>query len=136
MILEIQDPGWDFTSLFVTGGIAVVVLAIGLLTYLRLRDVMSESDTFGVWTLTVVIAAMALGAGVLVGNSVYDRAIQDEKIAGLEELGFDQVYLYGDNFTASRDGAYFSGVLLEGEEPDTWEVAEVLPPVPVEENEK
>lgn len=137
MILEINDPGWDFTSMFIAGGIALVVLILGVILYLRTRDAMSENDTFAMGTaFALVAAAIFLMGGVVTGNSVHATQVRETKVAGLEELGFDQVDLSGDTFTASRDGAYFSGILLEGEESNTWQVAEVLPPVPVEPVEK
>ena len=133
MILEINDPGWDFTSMFVTGGIVLVILAVILFLHFRFRDTMSENDMFGMWTAAVLISAGIFGmGGLVVGNSVHATQVLETKTEGLEDLGFDQVSLYGDSFTASRDGAYFSGILLEGEKHNTWQVAEVLPPVPVE----
>ena len=133
MILEINDPGWDFTSMFIAGGVALLVLVFGVLLYLRVRDTMSENDTFAMGTTFVVVATtIFLMGGVVTGNSVHAAQVRETKVAGLEELGFDQVHLSGDTFTASRDGAYFSGILLEGEKSNTWQVAEVLPPVPVE----
>jgi hypothetical protein len=137
MILEIQDPGWDYTSFYVAGGVVLGVLAVGLVLHFRFRDIETESEMFTMWTAITLVCLIIFGlGGVAAGSSVYSSRVVETKVSGLEELGFDQVSLSGDYFTASRDGAYFSGVLLEGEEPDTWEVAEVLPPVPVEENEK
>lgn len=133
MILKINEPGWDFTSMFVTGGIVLVILAVILFLHFRFRDSMSENDMFAMWTVAVLVSAGIFGlGGVVTGNSVHAIQVTETKVAGLEDLGFSQVSLYGDTFTASRDGAYFSGILLDGEDHNTWQVAEVLPPVPVE----
>ena len=137
MILEIKDPGWNFSGMFITGGIWLVAVIIMLIWTWKTRDEMpntyNENLFHLAWALTTVVGlAVFLLGGVLAGAKQYDVDVRSAKIEALAELGFDRADISGNSFTANRDGAYFEGLLIPEKDDLTWSIAEVLAPIPVE----
>lgn len=137
MILEIKDPGWDFSGMFITGGVWLVGIVIMLIWTWKTRDetpnTYNENLFLLAWALTTVVGlAVFLLGGVLAGAKQYDVDVRAAKVEALAELGFDRADLSGNSFTANRDGAYFEGLLIPEKDNLTWSIAEVLTPIPVE----
>lgn len=119
MIIEIAGgtypaAGWWF--ILIPG--AIVVLGIISLTIWGDRE-------FLVGQIGLALAAIyALVFGVMVAPGVGLREEETQKVEALEEQGFENVDVDDDDsFTASRDGDYFSGSLLEIAE-NTYQVVE------------
>ncbi|UDL16481.1 membrane protein [Microbacterium phage Zooman] len=138
MILEIQDPGFNFTGVFWTGGIwlAAIIVMLGFTWATRDKPYSTYNENLfhlG-WALTMVLGLVIfLLGGVFSGAKIYEIAVTSAKVEALEELGFEQADISGNSFTANRDGAYFQGILVPEKEDNTWSISEIVPPIPVEE---
>ena len=123
-IITIADPGYPYDTLYLflaIGGAGIPVSALGfwLLGFDR-----------GAW-LGAIGATVGVGACIVggIGSMAqppidYGIRVEEAKAASLEEAGFTDVELSGDKFTASDDGAYFKGALVEVGDL-TWQVVEV-----------
>ena len=121
-IIAIADPGYQSgpllfgLSLLVAGLIALVVGAVAE----------EGGKRWGGFLVGVGVLATIYGgiSAPLMPWAAYEVAVRDAKVAALEEAGFTDMELEGDKFTASDDGAYFKGALVEvGDR--TWQVVEV-----------
>ena len=118
MIIEFADPGYDWG--FFWWPLGVLVLAIGLAVFLASIDRDIPAPVLG-----IPIAAMLM-VPTLFGVSSYGTRVGFEKMEQIESLGFSNVELSGDRFTAAtEDGEYFRGVLVDLE-PDEGYAYQVL----------
>lgn len=134
MILQVQDPGWDFTSLFIVVPILAVVIAVTVIITVKKGDEMDENTLFGTWSgVAIAVLIVFCVGGIGTGSKVYNEKIEDAQASGLEELGFSDVEMISpETFTATREGAHFDGLLIKQDAHLSWQVAEVLPPVLLE----
>lgn len=108
MIIEFADPGYNWWFLWwplIAIGIAIVIsIIIGAIWEEEAAPVAGFliSSAF----FAVLIGPLAFG---LLG---YDSQVSDAKESALTDLGFEHVEVSGDSFTASFEGAYFSGTLV------------------------
>ena len=121
-IITIADPGYQSgpllfgLSLLVVGLIAMVVGAVADGGGKRWGGLLAGVG---------LVATICGGIGApLMPWTAYEVAVREAKVASLEEAGFTDVELSGDKFTASDDGAYFKGALVEVGDL-TWQVVEV-----------
>lgn len=117
MIIEIAGgtyptAGWWF--IFIPVAIFVVGLVVNSFW----------DDGFAVATVGIFAAfTYALLFGLAMAPDLMEREEAAQKTQALEEQGFENVNVDGDSFTASRDGDYFSGSLLDLGE-NTYQVVE------------
>ena len=118
MIIEIAGgeyptAGWWFIL------IPAAIVVLGIVSLAIGRD-----DEFLVGRIGLALAAIyAIIFGILVAPSVVTAEETAQKVEALQEQGFENVDMDGDSFTASREGDYFSGSLLEIAE-NTYQVVE------------
>lgn len=137
MTIEFADPGVDWTALIVTGsGLVLLLLAAAVFGALyALRGFRSGAGT--VAQVLLVLAGFYAAFGVLLAGglttvSVYEDRVRWATTDALEAVGFSHIDYetssgYGGTFTASREGDYFRGHLidLEPAEGHAFQVVEI-----------
>ena len=119
MIIEIAGgtypaAGWWFIL------IPVAIIVVGVVVALFWNwDVASAIIGFG----ASVTLMYALLFAFVVAPDRMELKDAAQKTQALEEQGFENVDVDGDSFTASRDGDYFSGLLVKLAE-NTYQVVE------------
>jgi len=132
MTILVTVPGWDWTPVFWTGGIVLILFVWAVLA--------AVGYTLGWWSewvpaiswvaaLGVTLFGMGGAVAVVHGNATtqYNNAV----VAELEDAGFSNVDLAEDHesFVASENGEYFRGALITLEEKNgthLYQVAEVV----------
>lgn len=117
MIIEFADPGYNWLPIWV--GLAIVIVSISLMIalYPVLEDAVAPISMFPI---------MAIVLAPIWGSMVYGGAVSDATKAELIDLGFSDVQIDGDRFTAAtEDGQYFRGVLVDLE-PESGYAYQVL----------
>jgi len=123
MTIDISHVGFwapDTTLLFwVWVGVVVFFLALTIIGLLFDRDAMAGIG------LGLMAISIFLGGLVFAGTSAryYDSRVHSSKTLQLEEH-YSNVQLTGDKFTASLEGKYVSGALIESE-PGKFQVVEL-----------
>lgn len=88
---------------------ALILLAIAVTA-----DDFSDGDSVvGAWVLAIVSAIAVFG---IVSATIHTQESKQEdafKVEQLERLGFENVDYASGDFSASLDGAYFSGALVD-----------------------
>lgn len=127
MNISVIDPGWDFMPLVITGSIAAFLLLIAtLVSVLEYNDVFYD-DTSWVWAVAIPLSIIVvLVGGVFFQAATYENRLNDRVIEALEDQGFKNVDMDSNQsgFTASLDGEYFDGVLIEVGDLE-WQIAEI-----------
>lgn len=117
MIIEFADPGYNWIPIWI--GMAVVLLTIAtmIMLYPVLEDAVAPISMFAIPAIVI---------SPIFGFMVYDWAVRDTTKAELIDLGFSDVQIDGDRFTAAtEDGKYFRGVLVDLE-PESGYAYQVL----------
>ena len=120
MVFEVVDPGYPVWGWWFAAGLIVVVTALVLLdvTVIRHGGLAAVSVIGG-----IVLAVLAPGA---IAPADYDRQYTLQIEQGVESHGFENVDLTGRDFTASLDGEYFKGLVIEIET-DVFQIVQVVP---------
>ncbi len=128
MIITFKDPGWDYTTLWVTGSaLAVLVLIALILTGYRAsrRGSTQALDEwiFAIWMIALawgLLGVLAIGGG-LIGTEVYEDRYEAALVDALSDAGYEsiEVGVESTEFTAStEDGKYFHAFLVPLEAPE------------------
>lgn len=121
MTFEIVDPGFPVWAWLIPLILTVVVFP--LLCWLDWALDLNGS-LGGPAFAFLGVGGWAILCGII-GGGGYAEEVKSLKVAELEALGFEDVTLEVDKFTASQNGDYFSGALIEIDT-DTYQVAEVV----------
>lgn len=120
MIFEVVDPGYPAWGWWFAAGLIAVVTAPILLDVIVFRHGgMAAVSVIG----GIVLAVPVLGA---VAPADYDRQYDLQIAQGVESHGFENVDLTGRDFTASLDGEYFKGHVIEIET-DVFQIVQIVP---------
>jgi hypothetical protein len=118
--ITITDPGWDwvFTAWIVAlpaAGLLVVItlLALSFILPGRSRRKALRGGASAIGFITLILGAFAFLLIAMIGSDIYEDRIYALQTEALEDAGFEKVTLTYDRFTASMEGDYFSGVLVE-----------------------
>ena len=124
MIITFKDPGWDYTSLWITGSILAVfvIVALILTVYRASRRGSTESLDewiFAMWMISVcwLLLGVFLVGTYMMGAEIYEDRVDTALTEALSEAGYEEISLGTGDFTASDDGKYFHGFLVELEAP-------------------
>lgn len=114
MTIEFADPGYNWA--FVWWPLGVLIGVILLLIFVGYAvdwdDDNIALDLMGVF-LGISLVAM-LTVPTLTGMTFYGSDVTRKQISGLSQLGFSNVEVADDRFTAAtEDGKYFEGVLVD-----------------------
>lgn len=125
--ITVTDPGWDWASTFAFTAptVASIVLAlIFMVLAYALRGRRRKQVLFG-WMQGFFVAAgvtglfLGLFGGGMYTQEKYFSAYNDQITIELSEKGYDNIKTEAgskspaSSFTASKDGAYFEGKLVE-----------------------
>lgn len=122
MIIEIAGGGYPVHGWWFIL-IPAVVLVVGIVCAVKWdrSEGLYSPGLIAVGAFLLVTYALVFGPGIAPEQ---ERTEHDkQKTAALQEQGFGNVDLENDSFTASQDGEYFSGSLLEIAE-NTFQVVE------------
>lgn len=127
MIITITDPGYDWAPTWIMGIIFVVMVAWTVIATVGNSRKWWDDWVPGLsWTVTIVFGIFGFFIfGFSYPEDTYHEEVKIAKVEALEELGFDKVDLYGDQFKADLDGQYFEGLLVETD-PFTFRVNEIV----------
>lgn len=114
MIIEFADPGYNWGFLWWP----VVVMAVCLTIFIAAGVAFDWGETHpgvaltgALFTLSVVVA---LTVPSLIGTTDYGFKVTNSQRTELQELGFSDVDVSGNRFTAAtEDGQYSRGVLVD-----------------------
>lgn len=111
MTIEFADPGYNFGLMW--WGIGLTLLGI-VLFWLPFFIFKTESE-IGAWPMSgFVLTFIAPVVFFSWAGGDYSDRVATEKSEQVISLGFDNVRLVGDRFTAAtEDGQYFEGVLVD-----------------------
>lgn len=128
MTIEIIPPVWDWTAGIVGLSIIVVLILVAIFLTIMGRNAWNwRDDSYAtLWgPAAMVIALISFVCGSTM-SSVNTEQINANRVSILEEAGFDQVSYVAESetFTASKDGAYFNGILVHIEG-NTYQILEV-----------
>ena len=118
MIIEIAGGGYPVHGWWFIL-IPVAILALGVVSAIFWDDEEIVLVKLGI----ILTAVYAILFGVFYAPVEGVLARDHQKAEALEGRGFENVELENDSFTASQDGEYFSGSLLEIAE-NTFQVVE------------
>lgn len=105
MTIEFADPGYNFLFVWVPLIILVLGIAATIVVWRFIDDAAAP---------IVIIPILIMIFGPVIGTGEYSGSVRFHSERNLEELGFSDVHLSGDRFTAAtEDGKYFSGVLVD-----------------------
>lgn len=126
MIIEFADPGYNWGFLWWPVGVMIVCLAIFIWAGI-VFDWDEEDPTIGITgVLFILSVVVAVFVPILFGSTDYEFRVTNSQRTELQELGFSDVDVSGDRFTAAtEDGEYFRGVLVDLE-PDEGYAYQVL----------
>lgn len=120
MIFEVVDPGFPAWGWWFAAGLIVVVTALVLLDVFVIRHGgLAAVSVIG----GVLLCAVAVGS---VAPADYDRQYDLQIAQGVESHGFENVDLTGRDFTASLDGEYYKGHVIEIET-DVFQIVQIVP---------
>ncbi|UVG35246.1 membrane protein [Microbacterium phage Cece] len=128
MTIEIIPPVWDWTAGIVGLAIIGVVILVAIFLTIMGRNAWnwrddSYSTLWGIVPVLFVFVSFVCGSTM---SNVNTERRNVNTVSVLEEAGFEQVS-YDDEsktFTASKDGAYFNGILVYIED-NTYQILEV-----------
>lgn len=103
-------PGEDWTPLFLALGVTAVFLLASFVAYALGWELIGTSVMY----LSFLVGFVASLVIVLDVTTAHARLVNAQQVEGIESLGYDDVDLDGEFFTASdEDGKYVSGVLVD-----------------------
>ena len=110
MIIEFADPGYNFGYMWWAIGLGVLGIVLFFLPFFYTQD----ERKIAAW-IRVGLSISLVGSTLpVLGGSAYDSTVRDSTNIELIDLGFSDVQLSGDRFTAAtEDGQYFRGVLVD-----------------------
>jgi len=140
MIIEFVDPGLDWTPVFYTGFFAVAFFVAALVVNIiwAAHDYPSSYRSAlpnwvaALWVGFAVTLVLGVGlGGFMTMSSIYYDKVAAAKVEALEDAGFDDIefdYKSTTNFTASVEGDYYKGVLIDlnPEKDYEYQVTEVI----------
>lgn len=111
MIIEFVDPGYNFGFMWWAIGLTVLGVILFFLPFFLSDD----EKKIAMWPLPgMLISVIAPSILFAWGASDYDVRVRFETISELHTLGYENITLSGDRFTAATsDGEYFQGVLVD-----------------------
>lgn len=114
-VIEFADPGYNWGWFF--GSIALVAVLAGLAT---LGITKARGDATGDWAqlaIGSILCGLLFGwlPAAVGGHTQYSQDVHTAKTVALKEIGYSHVDLGDDLFTASRDGRYVLGVLVDNQ---------------------
>lgn len=114
MTISIPEIPYDWTPLWVWAVVLIVLgvcIAIGALI-LKFKG---NGLMLGLSVVAALFWAIAVGTGIVSGiQAAHDDAVGRAQIDALGKLGYDNIDLDDSNvFTASKDGRYVKGSLIE-----------------------
>lgn len=123
MTIEFADPGYNWAFVWWAIGLFVLGVFLFFLPFL----ITDDPRKIAMWPMVGMILVITAPGLVLASSSGdYNVRVGFEKLDGLENLGFSDVEVSGDRFTAAtEDGQYFRGVLVDLR-PDEGYAYEVL----------
>lgn len=111
MIIEIAGGGYPTAGWwFILIPVAIIVIGILCMVFWG-RDADWSPGVIMAGVMLTIFYALIFGAAYGLSEERQVQEVQKEK--ALEQPGFENVDVDGNSFTASRDGDYFSGSLLE-----------------------
>lgn len=123
MTIEFADPGYNWAFVWWAIGLFVLGVFLFFLPFFLTED----EKKIAMWPVFgLILFITAPGIMLPLSGNDYDERVIIEKIGALKELGFSDVEISGDRFTAAtEDGQYFRGVLVDLE-PDEGYAYQVL----------
>lgn len=114
MIIEFADPGYNWGFLWWPVGVMIVCLAIFIWAGI-VFDWDEGDPTIGITAVLFILSVVvAVFVPILFGSTDYEFRVTNSQRTELQELGFSDVDVSGDRFTAAtEDGEYFRGVLVD-----------------------
>lgn len=122
-IFSITDPGWDWqytAAMLLVPSIALTLLLITLAVRQSIRGRSRKKVLEYVANgLGVALLLSGMFGGLMValeGDDRWDEKIKAQKLDALEDMGYTEIDIAYDKFTASDDGEYVKGALIELED--------------------
>jgi len=108
MIIEFADPGYNFLFLWLSIGLPLLGVGLFLLPFF-----LTENEKL--WPLPgLLVFVCSVTVLPVLGGSDYTNRVHLEKTGQIEKMGFSNVELSGNRFTAAtEDGEYFRGALVD-----------------------
>lgn len=120
-MITVQDPGYSW-GVWIGFGLVLLVWTLAFVIPAIVKRGLSEDTWAAFWSVLFVLVLVGTVVSGSASGSYYQDSVEHEKVKALQEAGYDNAVIKGDEFTAkAADGSYFEGYLRpEGDL--TWRI--------------